>query len=111
MDSAAQQGGAAFAQEMIIHEGKLTPTAREDENENVFRALCCHQGRLCIIESSTVISFGDFKQALLSYGASEAIYLDMGAGWNYAWYREKGEVVELHQTKNRYCTNWITFYK
>ena len=111
MDSAAQQGGAAFAQEMIIHEGKLTPTAREDENENVFRALCCHQGRLCIIESSTVISFGDFKQALFSYGASEAIYLDMGAGWNYAWYREKGEVVELHQTKNRYCTNWITFYK
>ena len=111
LDSAAKHGGAAFAQEMIIHEGKLTPTAREDENENVFRALCCHQGRLCIIESSTVISFGDFKQALLSYGASEAIYLDMGAGWNYAWYREKGEVVELHQARNRYCTNWITFYK
>lgn len=111
LDAAASHGGAGFGQELIMHRGKSLVTARKDANRNQFRALCCHAGRLCIIESDKVVTFGDFRKALVSYGVSDAIYLDMGRGWNHAWYRDGGEVIELHPKTHNYCTNWITFYK
>ena len=52
------------------------------------------------------------KYSLVNIGVSEAIYLDMGTGWNYAWYRINDEtIVGLHPKVHDYCTNWITFYK
>lgn len=112
LDSAAKYGGAAFAQEMIIHKNEITSTAREDGNINTFRALCDYNNRLCIIESLNKIKFGDFKSLLKGTGVSEAIYLDMGAGWNYAWYRvNENSIIELHPKVHDYCTNWITFYR
>lgn len=112
LDSAAKHDGTAFAQEMMIHKGDIKPTAKKDGNVNTFRALCELNERLCIIESSGSIRFGDFKTKLMELGVSEAIYLDMGSGWNYAWYRVNDEtIVELHPKVHDYCTNWITFYK
>ena len=111
MDVAAENGGAAFAQEMMIYKGKMVEIARKDSNKNQFRALCNHDGRLCIVETKGKIPFGDFKKKLLALGISDALYLDMGAGWNYAWYRDRGKIVELHPKVHDYCTNWITFYK
>lgn len=110
--SAARPGSAAFAQEMIIHRGKAVSTTRKDTNRNQFRALCQVNGRLCIAESQAVTTFGDFKHALLQVGASEALYLDMGPGWNHAWYRPDSHTVTiLHPRTHPYCTNWITFYR
>ena len=111
MEIAARNGGAAFAQEMMIHRGKMVDIARKDGNTNQFRALCNQGGRLCIVESASKIAFGDFKKTLLNLGVSDALYIDMGAGWNHAWYRDKGKIVELHRKAHNYCTNWITFYK
>ena len=111
MEIAAQNGGSAFAQEMMIHKGRLVEIARKDSNTNQFRALCNHDERLCIVESTAKIPFGDFKKALLNLGVSDALYLDMGTGWNLAWYRDGDRIVELHPKKHNYCTNWITFYK
>lgn len=111
MDKAAENGGAAFGQEMMIHKGKVVESARKDNNKNQFRALCNHDGKLCIVESKGIISFGDFKKQLLNIGISDAIYLDMGPGWNHAWYRDKGNIVVLHPKLHNYCTNWITFFK
>lgn len=112
MDEAASSGGAAFAQELIIYNGESVPTVRKDDNRNQFRALCDTQDkRLCIIESDSIISFGDFRKRLLQIDISNAIYLDMGPGWNYAWYRRGDSVIELHPKTHNYCTNWITFYK
>lgn len=112
LDSAAKFGGAAFAQEMIIHNNDIKTTARPDGNINTFRALCELDERLCIIESCNRIRFGEFKSSLVNIGVSEAIYLDMGTGWNYAWYRINDEtIVGLHPKVHDYCTNWITFYK
>lgn len=112
MNDAAAKGGCAFAQEMIIHKGKLVAAVRKDSNRNQFRALCQRNDSLCVIESAKVIPYGDFKAALLRQKVQEAIYLDMGPGWNHAWYRvNQKSTQELHPRTHNYCTNWITFYK
>lgn len=108
---AAEQGGAGFSQELLILNGEIQKTNRGDNNQNIFRALCDHNGRLCVIESQRVIKFGDFKKTLKTYGVTKAIYTDMGSGWNHAWYRSETGIVELQSYKHPYCTNWITFYK
>lgn len=111
LDIAARKGGCAFSQELIIKDGKPVEIVRKDSNMNQFRALCNHAGRLCVIESAEITRFGDFKTKLLRLGVSDAIYLDMGSGWNHAWYRDNGKIAELHPKTHDYCTNWITFYK
>jgi hypothetical protein len=111
LDAAEKHGGMGFGQEMLIFNGKLTPSARKDANNNQFRALCCIKGRLCVIESNAVCRFADFKDRLLRCGVSDALYLDMGYGWNHAWYRDKSRVVVLHPKLHPFCTNWVTFYR
>ncbi len=111
LDSAAAYGGAGFGQELIIHEGENKETVRPNSSKNQFRALCENRGRLCVIESDSVLTFGDFRKKMLQYGVREAIYLDMGGGWNHAWYRDADSIKEMHPKTHNYCTNWITFYK
>lgn len=111
LDTVAVHGGAAFGQELIIYNGHKIPTTRKDSNKNQFRALCEHKNKLCIVESDKVLPFGEFRDKLMKLGISYAIYLDMGLGWNYAWYRDGNNIKELHKKKHNYCTNWITFYK
>lgn len=112
LERAAQHGGMGFEQEMMIHKGRRVPTTRKDLNKNEFRALCDVAGTLCIIDSKGVVAFGDFIESLLQYGATEALYLDMGTGWNYSWWRDADDMVhEIHNKRIPYTTNWITFYK
>ena len=55
--------------------------------------------------------FGRYLDALMAIGVKEAIYCDMGTGWNYSWYRDyDGSVKEIFHTPGRYTTNWVTFY-
>lgn len=111
LDVAAQNGGMGFGQEMMIHNGTRVQTIRKDSNKNEFRALCELNGQLCIIDSKGVSRFGDFIQNLLDIGVTEALYLDMGPGWNYSWYRDStGTAHEIHKKRIIYTTNWITFY-
>ncbi|MDE5808049.1 MAG: hypothetical protein K2H76_08015 [Muribaculaceae bacterium] len=112
LDEAARKGGCGFGQEMMIHEGKVVKHKRPDGNVNEFRALCLIDGKVAVADSYGAVRFGDFIDSLLSAGATEALYLDMGPGWNYSWYRNRaGEAVEIHSIPIKYATNWITFYK
>lgn len=98
LDKAAQEGGMGFTQEMMIHNGKAVKTTRPAENQNVFRALCLDaDGELAIYESQRNITFGNFIDALLSQGVKEALYTDMGPGWNYCFYR-----INLNEKSPRY---------
>lgn len=111
LDSAAMYGGMGFGQEMLIHKGRIVPCKRKDNNRNEFRALCERNHRLCIIDSKGIVNFIDFKEALLRNGVTEALYLDMGNGWNYSWWRDdNGQVHRIHPKTHNYTTNWITFY-
>jgi hypothetical protein len=70
------------------------------------------EDRVAVVDSKGGIRFGEFVEELLKVGVVEALYLDMGTGWNYSWYRnEYGDAVEIHEKWTPYATNWITFYK
>ncbi len=111
-DIAAKNGGCGFAQEMMIHRGNVVEHTRPDSNKNEFRALCLIDGKIAVIDSKGNVQFGDFINNLLKVGVTEALYLDMGPGWNYSWYRdENGNPIEIHEYPSNYATNWIAFYK
>ena len=87
------------------------------KSRTVYRALCEKNGKLCIIESKKVVTYEDFVKYLVEFKVKHALYLDMGSGWNYAWYRDKeGKMKERFPESKRspsykYRTNWIAFYK
>ncbi|MDE5857855.1 MAG: YdcF family protein [Muribaculaceae bacterium] len=112
LDSAAQESGMGFAQEMMIHNGKAVQTTRPFGNRNVFRALCLNSdNQLTLYESQGVVTFGNFIDALLSVGVKDALYTDMGQGWNYCFYRvnqlDKSPKY-LHDHPLPYASNFIT---
>ncbi len=112
LDKAAEEGGMGFTQEMMIHEGKAVKTTRPLGNENVFRALCLDSdGKLALYESQGTVKFGNFIDALLSQGVKEALYTDMGPGWNYCFYRLQKTHASpqyLHSTPLPFASNFIT---
>ena len=114
----SQHYNMAFCQYLIILNGQRQPMwERMRRNRTRYRALCEIGGRLCFCEAKKVMTLEAFVESLVEAKVTNAIYLDMGAGWNYAWYRDnKDKVVELFpeskQAKDfRYRTNWVVFYK
>lgn len=111
LDRAAQESGMGFAQEMMIHDGAKVPTTRPLGNKNVFRALCLDSdNQLALYESQGTVTFGNFIDALLSQGVKEALYTDMGQGWNYCFYRVNQSDKTpnyLHTTSLPYASNFI----
>ena len=116
LDSAAKYNGMGFGQEMMIHQGRIVPHTRKDSDEDLFRALCEINGRIGIADAKECGTFGDFINSLLRAGVSEALYLDMGAGWNHSWYKPQiddnlmGKAIVIQPKEHSYCTNWLTFY-
>lgn len=110
---AAKEGGMGFAQEMMIHDGAKVPTVRSLGSRNVFRALCLDSdNQLALYESEGIILFGNFIDALHSQGVKEALYTDMGLGWNYCFYRSKGAGTSptyLHAQSNPNASNFVIF--
>ena len=110
LPAAAKNKGMGFCQVSIIHKGQAQPLWRQ--NNNFYRALCMKEGKLCIIDSKEKIPYPAFVDYLQQYGVDEALYLDMGPGWNHSWYRDnRNRLVELFPPVHDYTTNWITFYK
>ena len=112
LKKAAAEDGMGFVQYMVIFDGQVKSKPFKDTSVNEYRCLCEKNGKLCIADSRASQSFGVFRDALLAYGVKYALYLDMGPGWNYSWWRDSlGVDNEIHKTKIPYTTNWITFYK
>ncbi len=116
--STANGWNMGFCQLLIIKDGELRQIgSKMRKNKNIYRALCEKNGKLCIAESNRFMTYEHFVYALKKLKVTHALYLDMGNGWNYAWYRDdKGNVRERFpeskgSSNYKYRTNWITFYK
>lgn len=111
LEKAEKEGGMGFGQEMMIHNGAKVKTTRPTGNKNVFRALCLDaDNELALYESGDLITFGNFIDALHSQGVKEALYTDMGPGWNYCFYRLSPDEKTphfLHSHSIPYSSNFI----
>lgn len=106
---AAAAGGSGFMQFGLIRDGVRVmnfdrPRAR------CYRTLAELNGHLCIIDSVNMLHFDEFLDELDRLGVTNALYMDMGAGWNYSWYRKAtGKVKTLFGLPVPWSHNWIVF--
>lgn len=109
--SAADAGGSGFMQFGLIRDGESVmnfdrPRAR------CYRTLAELNGSVCIIDSVNMLHFNEFMAELDRLGVTNAVYMDMGAGWNYSWYRDAaGKVITLFGLPVPWSHNWIVFRK
>ena len=113
IDSVAAQGGMAFTQYWVIREGEIhMPQIQKAETAHIYRVIADMDGELVIVESRESIPYGVFTEYLHGLPIRNALYMDMGAGWNHSFYRDENDSLHIiHPHTHDYCTNWITFYK
>lgn len=112
IDKARANGGTLFQQIFIVQNGKDTykGTPIKPTTKNIYRSACIlKDGNFAVIQSTKPLSLKDYIDALIKNGVSDALYLDMGKGWNYGWYRETQETkpVRLFDYRTPYQTNWL----
>ena len=112
LKKASEYGGNLFQQVLLIHNyvdcysGK--PVKRT--SKNIYRAACIlNDKQFAVIQSLEEISLGNFINALTAIKVKDALYLDMGTGWNYGWYREtsRSNPIELFDFRSPFQTNWL----
>lgn len=109
MKKAADHGGSGFMQYRMIRDGELVngftmPRVRS------YRVIAELNGHLCIIDSIDMMHFEDFLSELKNLHVTNALYMDMGAGWNYSWYRrDNGKAKTLFGLKVPWSHNWVVF--
>ncbi len=110
---AKEEDGCMFAQKWIIKDNEIyQPYAINGGRQNFYRALCEKDGMLLIAQCRQSVPFRRFAEALKAYGMNNALYMDMGSGWNHLYYRDNNDSVHiLFPHTHNYCTNWLTFYK
>lgn len=101
-----------FQQILLVQNGKdvyknspIKPNAR-----NIYRAACItSNGNFAIIQSLSKASLKFFISSLIKLGVSDALYLDMGTGWNYGWYRQTSDspAIKFFEVRTPYQTNWL----
>lgn len=112
MREAADAGGSGFMQFGLIRDGEILDVFSTPPHLRCFRVLAELNGDLCFIDAKRIMSFDEFMGELQRLGVSNAVYLDMGAGWNYSWYRDaKGDVVTFFGLPLPFSHNWIVFRK
>ena len=106
---AAEAGGSGFMQFGLIHDGE-TVMNFDRPRARCYRTLAELNGHVCIIDSVRMLHFDEFMEELHRIGVTNALYMDMGAGWNYSWYRNAAEkVVTLFGLPVPWSHNWVVF--
>ncbi len=109
--NAADAGGSGFMQLALISD-KANVMDFNMPRTRCFRTLAELNGSLCIIDSVNMLHFDEFLAELDRLGVTNAVYMDMGAGWNYSWYRNTADrVVTLFGLPVPWSHNWIVFRK
>ena len=106
---AAEAGGSGFMQFGLIRDGELVWSFDLNKARS-YRTLAELNGNLCVIDSVKMTHFPEFLAEVQKLGVENAIYMDMGAGWNYSWYRQlSGKVLTLFGLSVPWSHNWLVF--
>ena len=108
--TAAEHGGDGFEQFMAIWNGEKTRDILV--KRRCYRVLAEWNGRVCMIESKSLIRYPEFIDAVRALGVQTALYLDMGAPSSYSQYRNNsGRKVNLFGKRGEFVHSWVAFYK
>ncbi len=108
--TAAEHGGEGFEQFMAIWDGNKTRDILT--KRRCYRVMAELNGRICIIESTKIMAYADFIQAVQELGVKTAMYLDMGAHSSYSQYRRNnGKNINLFGKRGEFVHSWVAFYK
>lgn len=100
--------GMGFTQYWVIKQGKIYVPKRQNKKIEFYRCIAEKDSRWYVLESKGMLTYDDFLSALMTFGAENALYLDMGSGWNHSFYRDAiGNLQILHPYMHPYCTNWL----
>ena len=113
LEQVLKEGGMAFTQHWVIKDRKIyTPTIQKLEEQHHYRSMCIKEGRVYVVASKEKVPYQDFLNMLIAFGIENALYMDMGRGWNHSFYRdENGQVHIIHPKTHNYCTNWLTVFR
>lgn len=112
---ASKNKGMGFAQTMIIYNYEEQNSFKQIGHKSRYRALCEYKNKLCVIEAVENITPIQFISLLKEIGIKNALNLNSGEGWNYAWFRDNNNTIQhihLKPSKDKdFRTNWIVFTK
>ena len=108
LEEVAAAKGMAFTQYWVVKDGEGYNPPRQTVKQEYYRCIAQKEGRTYVIESKEVVKFDYFVKCLVERGVENALYMDMGKGWNHSFYRDETGVVHvLHPKTHEYCTNWL----
>lgn len=113
LEQAVEHVGTAFTQHWVIKHGEVfTPCIQPLDRKEHFRSLCQKDNRFMVIANKEEMPYQDYLDLLVAYGVENALYMDMGAGWNHSFYRDADNQLHvLHPKTHTYPTNWIVIYR
>ena len=108
LEEVAVAKGMAFTQYWVVKNGEGYNPPRQTIKQEYYRCIAQKAGRTYVIESKEVVKFDYFVKCLVETGVENALYMDMGKGWNHSFYRDETGVAHvLHPKTHEYCTNWL----
>ena len=109
----AEHDGMAFTQHWVIKDAQIfTPYIQPMDRKEHFRSLCQKGNRFYVIANREEISYQEYLNILIRFGVENALYMDMGTGWNHSFYRDADNQLHiLHPKTHSYPTNWLVVYK
>ena len=108
-----EQAGMAFTQHWVIKDREIfTHFIQPLERVEYFRTLCVKQNRVYVIANREEVTYQQYLNSLVEFGVDNALYMDMGTGWNHSFYRDSSNQLHiLHPKTHSYPTNWLVVYK
>lgn len=106
-----------YEQALVIINGMVYhPYIMKPERKETYRALCENMdGELMVVTAKSDLPYEQFVQSLVKeLNVQNALYMDMGTGWNYSWYRNEDSTFTsmFPMAKwTQYQTNWLVFKK
>ena len=113
LSQAQKQQGMAFTQHWVIKDGEIfSPCIQPLDRKEHFRSICQKDNRFLVIANRAEMPYQDYLNLLLEYGVQNALYMDMGAGWNHSFYRDTNNQLHIiHPKTHSYPTNWLIVYR
>lgn len=115
LKEAVEGKGYLFQQCFIVEDGKgmverIPQAIRDRKAHIIYRAACVmRDGNFAIVQGDEPMYCDEFIDALVTLGAQQALYLDMGT-WAWGWVRESGKPTQElseHFFNTCYQSNWL----